>query len=482
MAAITTNIRIIENHDEAFSIWKEHKFNNAVLIHVDAHFDCEKIENNSHINIGNFIGHAVVKNIINKIIWIIPDGIMNKACCMRFLLNMLSDLCTEIKFYKDYISCNLIEEKSINILICEAKNFLRSVHIDSMNCETLLFDIDMDYFFNDHICLDYVCIFRQYNKFELIKFYELFKDYFTRSSCITICKSVLGGYTPLKFEFTAYLMKTLILQKQSDAIEIFERILRLEKQNLTQYINQLLLLTERYETCVSAWCIILENQFVTDDLVNKFKQKFSNKVRYIGCIHQLLKINFRRLLREKLKLAKYLCPYLYLEVIIALKKYAILGHLSSPIISNDERINYLIGKYYFTKKKHSQSLYYLYKSKQKLEKIKHIQDWEGILTSYPELYKTSPVRREIYRMLAISESRLGHKKESIIYTSYLLRFFPYDFELQNILDLNKCKKSKIPKLILKKFMFRIKIFFIRLKCKIKLLLFLKKIDNCRINL
>ena len=80
-----SSVNIIDNHDEALEIWEALKIRNSTVIHIDAHFDCEPLDKSMHINIGNFLRHAIKRKIINRIIWVVPNAYISHSCCKRFI-------------------------------------------------------------------------------------------------------------------------------------------------------------------------------------------------------------------------------------------------------------------------------------------------------------------------------------------------------------------------------------------------------------
>jgi hypothetical protein len=53
----------MENHDEAYWVWKEAGVREKILVHFDAHDDLSRIADRDSLNIGNFICQASKKGM-----------------------------------------------------------------------------------------------------------------------------------------------------------------------------------------------------------------------------------------------------------------------------------------------------------------------------------------------------------------------------------------------------------------------------------
>src|SRR5215469_17055969 len=70
---------LIENHDQAYYIWRDAGVRNRTLLHIDAHHDMSWADDKSTINIGNFICRALKEALIQEIFWIVPDPTFQDA-------------------------------------------------------------------------------------------------------------------------------------------------------------------------------------------------------------------------------------------------------------------------------------------------------------------------------------------------------------------------------------------------------------------
>ena len=67
-------VHCIENHDEAYSLWRERGFRRRILIHIDAHHDMWWTSDSTSITIANFICQALQEQIVRELYWVVPDA------------------------------------------------------------------------------------------------------------------------------------------------------------------------------------------------------------------------------------------------------------------------------------------------------------------------------------------------------------------------------------------------------------------------
>src|SRR6187551_2212658 len=67
-------VHCIENHDEAFVLWREQGFRHRVLVHVDAHHDMWWTSDSTSVTIANFICPALREHIVGELYWVVPDA------------------------------------------------------------------------------------------------------------------------------------------------------------------------------------------------------------------------------------------------------------------------------------------------------------------------------------------------------------------------------------------------------------------------
>ena len=201
-----TQIFVLENHDEAFYIWRDVKVTQRVLVHIDAHHDMWWINDGANITIANFICPALKQEFVREVIWVVPSATFANPKNMRSLVAQVSALLKDypIKSRKlvrkdDRIIASILGKR---LIICT----LRSIPAFR---ENVLLDIDIDYLIIPRVT------YKEYDQHDLFPWcwpWELVNELQgMRSDLITVVYSVQGGYTPLKWK---YLGDELVLRLQ----------------------------------------------------------------------------------------------------------------------------------------------------------------------------------------------------------------------------------------------------------------------------
>jgi tetratricopeptide (TPR) repeat protein len=76
------HVLTMENHDEAYYVWKEHGVRDRVLVHVDAHHDMYgewQDPDKKRTTIANYILRALDEGLVREAIWVVPDATWTSA-------------------------------------------------------------------------------------------------------------------------------------------------------------------------------------------------------------------------------------------------------------------------------------------------------------------------------------------------------------------------------------------------------------------
>ena len=226
-------LKLIEDHDEAYSFWKKLGLRGRPLIHLDAHIDFNfhpvksphetlkeakskkdlirqlstnlmyaklKIKEKSLTNIGNYVYPAMRDGIVNDFYWVIPGDRKEFNKSLKSLYNILKSNARRDPFKTEKI----IEEKGILRTKIYEKNFIITTLEDlPENISNALLDIDTDYLTTESIrkagaSQDVAKRFPWIWPEELINRLKAKK---IQPSCMTIAYSVNGGFTPLVYKF-----------------------------------------------------------------------------------------------------------------------------------------------------------------------------------------------------------------------------------------------------------------------------------------
>lgn len=214
----SSNIFLMENHNEALGFWRKRNLKDKTLVHIDSHFDFAWIAdkdpaeilsldsldgfkknigknhlwnlsgrpNEELVHIGNYIEPAIKEGIINEFYWVVPDYFCSGKMQLGRLKKEIRN--TLIKSLKDTIEIK-IENNSllgrigdIALIVCPLAGLPRLE-------EDILLDIDVDYFIRGNTLW-----------LSPDKFVEIVKPKL-RSCVITIAYSVEGGFTPIEYKF-----------------------------------------------------------------------------------------------------------------------------------------------------------------------------------------------------------------------------------------------------------------------------------------
>lgn len=209
MFLLPKNIYVIENHDEALTKWENWCVKSSTLIHFDAHMDFDNTINKKHINIGNFIGNAIIEGLFDKFVWVIPSPSYHSIAGYKFAVKCCKEYLMNIHYYRKILCGNLQIKEQVIFYLCSIENLAEIINSDL----DITLDIDIDYFVNPYIWFDFSCLLPDSKWISLLDFYKKAKYMIENSKIITIAKSVIGGFTPLRYEYLAEALKNLIQNK-----------------------------------------------------------------------------------------------------------------------------------------------------------------------------------------------------------------------------------------------------------------------------
>lgn len=290
---------------------------NQTLLHFDAHHDCEidylSINNDGeNLQIGNYISHALVHNIVKTFYWIVPgfkkDFYKNYYKLIRLLYQLKQKDYTnhhKITFGKGYLKTRILGKLFIVITIDQLPKFN----------ENILLDIDLDYFFIKSLykdrATDEIGLRKQW--LSLSSFIKNLYRIITQSDCISISYSVNGGWTPAKYKhFGNLLAKKMRINNSNNenlivAGEFFSKFREnLEKNNIPKarkYYKAALSLNPSYFTFDNNYGILYLMKGKLSDAEREFNQmlKVDKKYyySYIGLgITNLIKGKYRDALTQ----------------------------------------------------------------------------------------------------------------------------------------------------------------------------------------
>jgi len=191
------HVYLVENHDEAYQIWRDAGLKQRVLIHFDAHHDMWWLKDDAPITYANFICAALREDIVREIFWVVPDRTLESSHRRGAVIRHLKEIT------KKYPASEAprIRNNEISATVLGRQLTVCSLETLQGREEKVLLDIDVDYF---------TIPFAPYGESDTHEqvpwcwpkdFLSKLIEKKIRSDRVTIAYSVEGGHTPLKWKY-----------------------------------------------------------------------------------------------------------------------------------------------------------------------------------------------------------------------------------------------------------------------------------------
>lgn len=186
----------MENHDEAFFVWRNAGVKDRVLVHIDAHHDMWWIPNQTAMTIANFICPALRQDMVREMFWVVPDGAFENAKSRKPVLRHLKRI---LKEYPDASRSPVVDDHRITATVLGKRLTVCPLRSLPPLPENVLLDIDVDYLIiprvfhgesDRHSALPW-----RWPSELLSRLTSLQTD------LVTVVYSVEGGYTPLPWKY-----------------------------------------------------------------------------------------------------------------------------------------------------------------------------------------------------------------------------------------------------------------------------------------
>jgi len=191
-----SRVFVVENHDQAYYVWRDQGVARRVLVHIDAHPDMNWVRDGAPVTIADFICPALTNELVREIVWVVPDPTWESAkgrwVVLRYLKRILSKYPESAPAIagKDQISARIMGRP---LRVCPLR-LLPEWR------EPVLLDIDVDFLLipilsgtgDIHSPLPWC-----WPEDVVSRLCERG----LRSDLITIAYSVEGGYTPLQWKY-----------------------------------------------------------------------------------------------------------------------------------------------------------------------------------------------------------------------------------------------------------------------------------------
>jgi tetratricopeptide (TPR) repeat protein len=244
-----SNIFTIEDHNEAYDIWRNFRLKNKILVHIDAHIDFayfpennplrlldskslqelksliknEKIWNPSPDpkdtmpDIGDYIYPAIKEGIIGEFYWVVPDDFLDTNKKLAYWKKRLARIIKKIPGHRALFiirkGCIFTKFYNCNVIICNLAG------LPQISDEVIL-DIDTDFFITDFKSEKNVALAQMRKRLPWIwpkGLVEALKDKGIKAEAVTIAYSVERYFTPLEFKYLGDNLKILLNGNHFDA-------------------------------------------------------------------------------------------------------------------------------------------------------------------------------------------------------------------------------------------------------------------------
>jgi tetratricopeptide (TPR) repeat protein len=188
---------LMENHDEAYQIWRKAGVRDRILVHLDAHDDVWWLKDQGQITIANFICPALKEGLVREVYWVVPDKTWENPQSLKPVLRHLKKI---IKKYSGKPRPIQIGPEEISVRVLDKP--LRVCPLGALPHfpEAVLLDIDVDYLVIPRACHSS----DQHRALPWCWPEDLvarLNGQGLRTDLVTIAYSVEGGYTPLKWKY-----------------------------------------------------------------------------------------------------------------------------------------------------------------------------------------------------------------------------------------------------------------------------------------
>ncbi len=238
-----SNIHMMEDHDDAYDVWKEGGIQNRILVHFDGHLDFYWIADQSPqellnarsseeldqllsrvtewnlentpfrelVHLGNFVYPAIKEGMVREFYWIIPDPFWATERARQAVRKGLTQMVRKRQFDAGSMEvskeCITLKLLGCPLTVCTMENM---PHFS----EPLLLDIDVDYLltWNPEGSPPYFERKPQDPWLWPTQFLERLKRRNLPTDLVTIAYSVNEGYTSMKYKYFGGLLRDALVE------------------------------------------------------------------------------------------------------------------------------------------------------------------------------------------------------------------------------------------------------------------------------
>ncbi|MDP2996081.1 MAG: tetratricopeptide repeat protein [Bryobacterales bacterium] len=191
-------VHVMENHDQAYCIWRDAGVKDRILVHIDAHHDMWWIDDNRSITIANFICPALKEGIVREVYWVVPDATWEGRAGQRAVLRHLRKI---LKKYPESSRRPKIGERSITATVLGKPLTVCPLASLPVIAEQVLLDLDTDYLLIPRVSYGESDAHSRLPWRWPGELVARIASSAIRARIVTVAYSVEGGYTPLKWKY-----------------------------------------------------------------------------------------------------------------------------------------------------------------------------------------------------------------------------------------------------------------------------------------
>jgi tetratricopeptide (TPR) repeat protein len=188
---------LMENHDQAYEVWRSLGVRHRVLVHLDAHDDVVWAPSRKALHIANFISLALQDGLVEEVFWVVPDRTWENSKSIKYIVQRLKKVLQKypehpchIKVEKDRISATILGKM---YHVCPW-DYLPQLG------ERVLLDIDVDYLVTPK-AIGAGDLHRMLPWCWPAELVARLEGHGLASEAVTIAYSVEGGYTPVQWKY-----------------------------------------------------------------------------------------------------------------------------------------------------------------------------------------------------------------------------------------------------------------------------------------
>lgn len=217
-------VQLIENHDQAYHIWRDSGARDRILVHIDPHHDMWWIDDPRSLTIANFICPALREGLVRELYWVVPDRAWDTRAGRRALRRHLTRIAESypdepgpVRTESDRITTTALGRTFVVCPLGSLPEF----------SEPVLLDVDTDYFVIPRVT------YGEVDRNDAMpwcwpdELVERLRALEIGADSVTVAYSVEGGYTPLAWKYLGdEFAWRLRHSEQDDALRGFDEMRR----------------------------------------------------------------------------------------------------------------------------------------------------------------------------------------------------------------------------------------------------------------